>query len=91
METGGSGNPNKIVYSKSVEAYDHHKMKWNIFPNMIKGRKNHFSITIGNKLFVIGGYGKIFSKVYDSISRKFTMLTFKLPCDPDRIRRDTDI
>ena len=83
---GGCGK-----YMKSVEAYDHHENKWIIIPSMIKSRKIHNSVVVGNKLFVTGGYGRICSEVYDSISRKFTMFSFKLPCDPDRIRRDTDI
>ena len=56
---------------------------------MIKSRKNHNSVVIGNKLFVTGGYGRTCSEVYESISIKFTMYSLKLPCVPDRIRRDT--
>ena len=42
-----------VKYMKSVEAYDHHENKWIILPNMIKSRKKHTSIVIGNKLFVV--------------------------------------
>ena len=47
--------------------------------DMIKKRYDHSSVTIGKKLFVIGGYDKVCSEVYDSISRKFTIFNLKLP------------
>ena len=40
---------------------------------------------------MIGGKGKTFSEVYDSISRKFTIFSLKLPCVSDRTQRDTNI
>ena len=64
---------------KSVEAYDHHENKWTYLSDMIKKRYDHSSVTIGKKLFVIGGYDKVCSEVYDSVSRKFTMFNLKLP------------
>ena len=33
---------------------------------------------------MIGGYGRTCSEVYDSVSRKFTMFSLKLPCHTDR-------
>ena len=69
---------------KSVEAFDHHENKWNILPDMIQDRYDHSSVTIGSKLLVIGGNKRMCSDVFDSISRKFTMFSLKLPCTPHR-------
>ena len=60
------------------------KKKPNTLPNMIQDRYDHSSVTIANKLFVIGGNKKMCSKVYDSISRKFSLFSFRLPCAPVR-------
>ena len=68
---------------KSVESFDYHENKWNIISDMIKTRCSHSSVTIGDKLFVIGGYYRTCSEVYDSNSRKFTMFSLKLPFNPD--------
>ena len=76
---------------KSVEAYDHHENKWIILPDMIKSMRKHTYVVVGNKLIVIGGYGRTCSEVYDSISRKFTIFSLNLPCDSDTVRRDTDV
>ena len=64
---------------KSVEAYDLHENKWTYLSDMNKRRYDHSSVTIGKKLFVIGGYDKVCSEVYDSISRNFTMFNLMLP------------
>ena len=40
---------------KSVEAYDHHKNKWSILPDMIDERYKHGVVSMGNKMFVVGG------------------------------------
>ena len=39
---------------------------------MIEERHYHASVSMGNKLFVIGGYRKTSCEVFDSFSRKFT-------------------
>ena len=41
---------------KSVETYDRHENKWNYIPDMIERRYNHGSLSMGNKMFVIGGW-----------------------------------
>ena len=64
---------------KSVEAYDHHENKWTYLSDMIKKRYDHSSVTIGKKFFVIGGYDKVCSEIYDSTSKNFTMFNLKLP------------
>ena len=66
----------------SVETFDHHENKWNILPDMVLSRFDHSSVAVGNKLFVIGVSNRICSEVYDSISRKFTMFSLKLPSAP---------
>ena len=66
----------KIVVSggysnlKSVEAYDYYENKWNNFPGMIQGRDFHGSVSLGNKLFVIG----FTFEVFDSLFRIFTKI-----------------
>ena len=74
-----SGGKTYYDYFKSVEAYDHHKNRWEILPNMIERRKNYSSVGIGNKLFVIGGNNRMSSEVFDITSNKFTTFNFKLP------------
>ena len=60
--------------SKSVEAYDHHENKWTYLPYMIDERYCHGSVSMGNKLFVIGGNWNKTCEAFDSISRKFTAI-----------------
>ena len=37
-------------------------------------RHNHASVSMGNKLFVIGGHKILSSELFDSFTRKFTLL-----------------
>ena len=67
----GFGNWRNIVLLKSVEVYDFYENKWTYLPDMIEERRNHASVSMGNKLFVIGGYGNLTCEVFDSYSRKF--------------------
>ena len=61
--------------SKSVEAYDLHENKWNNLPNMINERAGHGAVSMGNKMFVIGGVHRNNTcEVFDSISRTFTAI-----------------
>ena len=60
---------------KLVEAYDHHENKWTCLPDMINERSHHGSVSMGNKMFVIGGvHCNNTCEVFDSISRKFTAI-----------------
>ena len=77
--TGGCSDSGRL---KSVEEFCHHENKWNILPDMIKSRRGHSSFTFDRSLFVIGGGDRIRSETYDSISRKFTMVSKKLPFVP---------
>ena len=62
---------NTIV--KSIEAYDFHENKWNSFPDMLSPRNNHSAVSIGNKMFMIGGSSD-YSEVFESVTRKFTYI-----------------
>ena len=59
---------------KSVEAYDYHENKWTYLPDIIKERYCHASVSMGNKMFVIGGKLTASCEVFDSVSRKFTAI-----------------
>ena len=41
---------------------------------MNEERCDHASVSMGNKMFVIGGYGKSTCEIFDSYSRKFCCL-----------------
>ena len=44
---------------------------------MIKRRNCHASVSMGNKLFVIGGYFNTSCEVFDNFSRKFTVINYR--------------
>ena len=46
---------------------------------MIEERDEHASVSMGNKLFVIGGYFTSSSEIFDSFLRKFTLIETELP------------
>ena len=50
--TGGENNWPQL---KSVEAYDYHENKRTYLPVMIEKRSYHAAVSMGNKMFVIGG------------------------------------
>ena len=45
---------------------------------MIEERSDHAAVSMGNKIFVIGGVRTTSCEVFDSYSRKFTMLNTRL-------------
>ena len=57
----------------TVEAYDPIDNTWTEFPKMNYSRCSHMSVVLNNKLFVIAG-GTDISEVYESTSKKFTVL-----------------
>ena len=64
--------------TKSVEAYDYYENKWTYLPDMIVKRYHHSSVSMGNKIFVIGGgrfSNELACKVFDSFSRKFRYIS----------------
>ena len=74
---GGTSDYNRYEALKSVESYDHHENKWTFLSNLITERYNHSSLSMGNKMFVIARANFENSEVYDSVSRKFTMIASK--------------
>ena len=57
----------------TVEAYNPIDDTWTEFPTMNYSRCRHKSVVVKNKLFVIAG-GTNINEVYDSTSKKFTVL-----------------
>ena len=71
-----SGGWNSRSDLKSVEAYDHHDDKWIFLPDMHFERYEHSAVSMGNKMFIIGGFVQGNScEVYDKISQKFSCIT----------------
>ena len=72
------GFNSELVCLKSVEAYDHHEDKWNFLPDMLFERCGHSAVSMGNKMFIIGGFVQGNStfpcEVYDKISNEFTCI-----------------
>ena len=67
---------------KSVESYDHYENKWTFLPDMIETRHSHAAVSMGNKMFVIGGYKTTSCEVFDSFSGNFTEIKSGLKvCD----------
>ena len=66
-----SGGWSSKLLLKSVETFDYYENKWIYLPDMIEKRNDHASVTIGNKLFVIGGYRMATCEMFDSCTRKF--------------------
>ena len=50
------------------------KKKWAYLPDMIEERRDHAAVSIGNKMFVIGGDKTTNGEVFDSYSRKFKLI-----------------
>ena len=69
--TGGESN---YFTLKSAEAYDYYENKWTYLPDMVEKRSRHNSVSMGNKLFIIGRWSTTICEVFDSFSRKFTLL-----------------
>ena len=73
-----SGGSDYRGSSTSVEVYDHCAKKWSHMPDMLEGRSHHASISIKNKLFMVGGTSKN-CEVFDSFSQKFASIKPILP------------
>ena len=58
----------------TVIAYDHVANAWSKMANMIKGRCDHSSVAVNDKLFIVGGYMLNSLEVFDSRSNKFSLL-----------------
>ena len=69
---------------KSVESYDYYKKKWIHLPDMNEKRFHHAAVSMGNKMFVIGGNETSSCEIFDSFSRSFTSLkSFAKLCEID--------
>ena len=64
---------------KSVEAYDYYVNKWTNLPDMVEGRSDHAAVSMGNKMFVIGGDHNLNCEIFDSFSRNFCALKLEIP------------
>ena len=64
---------------RSVEAYDHCRDRWVEMPDMIERRYDHASVSIKNKLYMIGGSAAT-CEVFDSFSGIFVRI--KSPATP---------
>ena len=58
----------------SVEQYDYYEKHWTYLPDMIEKRCDHAAVSMGNKMFVIGGSYTSTCETFDSFSRKFTFI-----------------
>ena len=88
--TGGCFHDNL----KSVESYDHHEDTWSDLADMIEERYCHGTVSMGNKIFVIGGFKhltwNLTCEVFDSSSRKFTNIKQLLGLN-NRVYYDTSV
>ena len=57
-----------------AESYCFHENKWTNFSNMLVKRCSHATVSIGNKLFVIGGNYENTCEVFDSNTNKFVFI-----------------
>ena len=62
------------LFLKSVESYDYYDNKRTFLPNMVEGRSCHAAVSMGNKMFVIGGIRTTKCEVLDSFSGNFTLI-----------------
>ena len=68
-------NSNSVgFYTKTVESYCFHENKWTYFPNLLVKRSQHTTLSINNKLFVIGGYYKSGCEVFESTTNNFVFV-----------------
>ena len=63
---------------RTVEVYDPCANQWLEMPDMLEGRSDHASVSIGNKLYVVGGTTTE-CEVFDSLSQKFAYIKPILP------------
>ena len=76
LVTGGQDINTETL--NSVEGYDYYENKWTNLPNMLEERNDHAAVSMGNKLFVIGGRYTTNCEVFDSFSRKFTEINSRI-------------
>ena len=63
---------------KSVEAYHYYENKWTYLPDMIEERCFHATVSMVNKMFVIGGHETSNCEMFNSCYRcKLSIITVK--------------
>ena len=72
--SGGFRNLNSNDISNTVEAYDHVANAWFKLPDMIERRYCHKSVSVKNKLFLVGGVSVDTCEVFNSNTNKFCLL-----------------
>ena len=73
--TGGDNNQLQL---KSIEAYDHYENKRTYLPYLIDKRCDQAAVSMGNRMFVIGGSYTTSSEIFSSFSSKFTQINSKV-------------
>ena len=63
----------EIQELKRVEAFDHCANEWSQMPDVLGVRYNHASISIRNKLYMVGGSSEQ-CEVFDSLNRNFVYI-----------------
>ena len=58
----------------SVEVYAYYENKSTFLPDMIKERSEHSAVSMGNKMFVIGGFKTNSCEVFNSIDKNFCFI-----------------
>ena len=66
---------NNFFKLNSSESYCFHENSWKKFPNMLINRCLHATVSMNNKLFVIGGNYSNDCEVFDSVTNKFVIIT----------------
>ena len=86
--SGGYYNGNGL---NTVEAYDHVENTWKNMPSMIAARSCHKSVAVKNKLFVITKNFRNNCEVFDSTTKKFTLLKQPTPLSDYNFNGRTEV
>ena len=76
--SGGTMQGGYLNSRKSVEVYDPSSNRWSMMPDMLEGRQSHSSVSIRNKIYMIGGHSRNV-EVFDRSSNKFVQINISLP------------
>ena len=64
--------------TRTVQVYDHFSNKWSRMPDMLSARAHHASVSVANKLYMVGGNTRR-CEVFDYFTNKFVNIEDKLP------------
>ena len=70
--SGGTGNSWNT--ERTVRIYDHVTEQWSYLPNMLVKRHRHVSLSVNNKLYMLGGYYNNTCEVLESGSKVFVFI-----------------